>query len=60
MAKRRKGYALKFICVEDRTGEIVRGLARRQLLKVAKENGVVFTNLEEVLHKYIPDHGRPR
>ncbi|GBF78259.1 hypothetical protein PA598K_06877 [Paenibacillus sp. 598K] len=52
MAKK-KSFTLKFICTEDRTDQIIKTLAKREIQKVLDNMGVVSNNLDAVLDKYI-------
>jgi len=54
MAKeKKKPYNITVICIEDRTEQIVKSLARRELKKMLDNMGLVAYNLDEVLDKYI-------
>lgn len=53
MGKKKKSYTIEFYCVEDRSNDIVKQLARSELNKVFTQYGAVCHNLEEVLNKYI-------
>jgi hypothetical protein len=48
-----KAYSLHFVLVEDRSVEIARSLAKREIEKVLAKYGAVSDNLDEVLSKYI-------
>lgn len=55
MGKKKGTYTLQFQCVENhsRSVEIVKNLVRVEMNKVFARYGVVPTNLEAVLDKYI-------
>jgi hypothetical protein len=55
MGKRKEKPVFKFnfICVEDRTVEIFKNLARTEMKKVLDKHGAISYNLEEILSKYI-------
>ncbi|OXM82496.1 hypothetical protein CF651_30620 [Paenibacillus rigui] len=55
---KKKPYKLNFICVEDRSDEIIRSLARTAIKKVLEKHGAVAYNLDEVLSKYISEEMR--
>lgn len=50
---KKKAYSLRFVLVEDRSVEIARSLAKREIEKVLEKHGVVSYNLDEVLSKYV-------
>lgn len=50
---KKKSYSLHFICVDNRTSDIVRALAKREIERVLAKHGAVSYNLDEVLSKYI-------
>ncbi|MNK84431.1 hypothetical protein D3C87_1042790 [compost metagenome] len=60
MKEKKKAYTLHYECVEDRSVEITKSLARNAINKVLKKHGVVAYNLEEVLDKYITKQEQTR
>jgi len=52
MGKKKQAFNIRFTVVEDRSAEIARNLARRELEKVFAKHGVVCENWDEVL----PNH----
>ncbi len=50
---KKKAYSLRFVLGEDRSVEITRKLAKREIEKVLAKHGAISHNLDEVLHKYI-------
>lgn len=50
---KKKAYSLRFVLIEDRSVEIARNLAKREIEKVLAKHGAVCDNLDEVLSKYI-------
>jgi hypothetical protein len=53
VAKQKLNLTFNFTCVEDRTVEIFKNLARNAINEVLRKHGAVSHNLEEVLDKYI-------
>lgn len=53
MKKRKKAFTLHFQCVEDRSVDIIKSLARNELNKVFAQHGVTCHDLEEVLDRCI-------
>lgn len=56
MSKRKTkkpSFTLEIVCVEDRSHEIIKRLAKREIEIVLEKHGAVCDNLDEVLDKYI-------
>lgn len=52
-AEKKKSFNINFIPVGDRSADVLRNLAKREIEKVLAKHGAVSHNLDEVLHKYI-------
>lgn len=53
MGNKKKSFNLHFIRVGNRSEEIIRTLAKREIEKVLDKHGAVSDNLDEILSKYI-------
>lgn len=58
MKEKKKSYNITFIQVGDRSDEIVKALAKREIEKVLEKHGAVSYNLDEILCKYISEEMR--